>query len=354
VQIHHDKQESKGEINNPAARSNLYLSIRNLLLEEVISYVEEDVNTIERLRSHIRNEIEIFAVKKRNSFLEVTGVDAGSQVLPLASRKFAVISALAYSLSSGNRFYLEPESFVYHHLGGIDQMSSIINVKREAKLYETASCFIESNSRVQLIMVDGPLAFSNWWNIAGRDVDRRRLIEAVKRFLLLCSEKNITVAGVVKRPSARYLIYHLGLQRETDLSDSFIMLQTLNPGERTDIFSPRASIRKALKTSPFMDAIGHPIYSYYIRLSREWSSPPVRIDLPAFCLSYIEEVSDFCYGSSYWNGIPLPIVMADEEVKISKRFLSEIYKDIVSQVGCLTGEVSHLAPYWGEGSWMGA
>ena len=103
-----------------------------------------------------------------------------------------------------------------------------------------------------------------------------------------------------------------------------------------------------------MDAIGHPVYSFYIRLSREWSIPPVRIDLPAYCLGSLDDVADYCYGSSVWRGIPLPIVRADEEVKISKRFIGEVYRDIVGRVGRNTGELSHLAPYWGEGEWMGA
>ena len=55
-----------------------------------------------------------------------------------------------------------------------------------------------------------------------------------------------------------------------------------------------------------------------------------------------------------WKGIPMPIVRADEEVKISRRFIGEVYRDIVCRVGRTTGELSHLAPYWGEGQWMGA
>jgi translation elongation factor EF-G len=47
-------------------------------------------------------------------------------------------------------------------------------------------------------------------------------------------------------------------------------------------------------------------------------------------------------------------VRADEEVRISRRFMGEVYRDIVSRVGRLSGEISHLAPYWGEGRWMGA
>jgi hypothetical protein len=274
-------------------------------------------------------------------------------MLPLASRRFAVISALVYSFPSGRRFFLEPESFCFPYSLEGGQLGGIINSRREAKLFETATRYVESDPEARLILVDGPLVFSNWWSRAGGEADRRRLITAVRGFLDMCRKKEMSVAGIVKRPSARYIVYNLGLQRVTEFSDSFLLLHALMPGARTDIFSPRSAVQNAVQATPFMDSIGHPIYSFYIRLSRDWSIPPVRIDLPAYSLGSLDNVADYCYGSSIWTGIPLPIVRADEEVKISRRFIGEVYRDIVGRVGRTTGELSHLAPYWGEGQWMG-
>jgi hypothetical protein len=336
------------------ARPNLFLSIRNLLLEEVTSQVEGDMPAVKELAEGIREEIAIHTATKRDPFNEVAGVDAGSHILPLASRRFAVFSALVFSLPSGGRFFLEPESLCFPYRLEGERLGGVVNVRREAKLFETATRFVESDPEAQLLLVDGPLAFSNWWSRVGGDVDRRRLVTAVRGLLDACRDKGMAVAGIVKRPSARYLVYNLGLQKVTDLPDSFLLLHTLRSGERTDIFSPRSAVQKAVRASPFMDAIGHPVYSFYIRLSREWSIPPVRIDLPAFCLGSLEDVADYCYSSSVWRGIPLPIVRADEEVKISRRFIGEVYRDILGRVGRTAGDVSHLAPYWGEGGWMGA
>ncbi|MGD2201754.1 MAG: DNA double-strand break repair nuclease NurA, partial [Candidatus Bathyarchaeota archaeon] len=313
-----------------------------------------DSPAVKELAERIKDKITIYRSSKRDAFKEVSGADAGSQVLPLASRKYAVISALVYTIPSGRRFFLAPESIQFPYTSQGERLGGILNLCREAKLYETAYSFIEASSGTKLLMLDGPLAFSNWWSLAGREEDRRRLIDAVSRLLGLCRDEGVIVAGVVKRPSARYLVYSLNLQRETDLPDSFLLLHTLEPGDRTDLFSPRTSVRKAVRASPFLDAIGHPIYSFYIRLSREWSIPPIRVDLPAFCLGRLDDIADYCYYSSVWKGIPLPIVRADEEVKISRRFIGGVYRDILSRVGRLSGEVSYLAPYWGEGGWMGA
>ena len=332
---------------------DLFLSIRNLLLEEVAGDIENDSPKVRSLASRLRRELSIYAMEKREPFERVAGADAGSQVLPLASRRYAVISALVYSLPSGRRFFLRPEALSIPHAEAGERLGGVVNVRREAKLFETASRFVEKEPGVELLLIDGPLAFSNWWRMAGREADRQRLVDAVAGLLDLCMERGVAIAGVVKRPSARYLVYIMGLQRETDLPDSYLMLHTLRPGERTDIFSPRSAMRMAFRSSPFMDAMGHPIYSFYGRLSKEWSIPPVRIDLPAFSLGRLDDVADYCYGSSFWGGIPLPIVRADEEVRISRRFIGEVYGDILGRVGRRTGVVSHLAPCWGEGAWMG-
>lgn len=334
--------------------SNLFLSIRNLLMEKVSRDVEADTPKVKELTGHIRRELTFQEMRKREPFRDVAGADAGSQVLPLASRRYAVISALVYSLPSGRRFFLEPESISFPYSEAGQRLNGIVNVRREAKLYETARRFVEAEPGVELLLVDGPLAFSNWWSMAGLEGDRQRLIGSIRGLLGLCRDEGVVVAGVVKRPSARYMVYNMGLQEETDLPDSFLLLQAMGPGERTDIFSPRAAIRRAVRTSHFMDAIGCPIYSFYGRFSNEWSIPPVRIDLPAFSLGYLEDVADYCYCSSFWGGIPLPIVRADEEVRVSKRFIAEVYGDLLSSVARASGEVSQLAPFWGEGRWLGA
>jgi hypothetical protein len=333
---------------------NLYLSIRNLLLEEVYSDINECSPLVMELSKKMRQSLDIYKMQKREPYTRVSGVDAGSQILPLAFKRYAVISSLVYSLPTGSRYFLKPEAFSFPYKMAGHRIQSIVNVRREAKLYETACRFIEENVEVELILVDGPLAFSNWWSTAGKDEDKQRLVYAVNRLLSLCMERGTSVAGIVKRPSARYLLYEMGLQGETDLSDSFLMLHTLRSGERTGVFSPRSAIRKAVRSAPFMDAIDSPVYSFYCRFSKEWSIPPLRIDLPAFVLGDVGEIADFCYGSSYWKGIPMPIVKADEEVRISKRFISEVYHDILGKVIKSRWAITNLAPMWGEGAWLGA
>ncbi len=349
------EEKTRGEAFEPEPTSpNIYLSIRDLLMDEVIEDVLTEAPLIKELAAKLRQRLDIYPMAKREAFTRVSGVDAGSQVLPLASRQYAVISALVYSLPGGRRFFLPPESLTQPYSLAGDRFHGTVNAQREAKLYETASRFVEAGPGTELLLIDGPLALSNWWSLSGLEGDRKRLVDAMNRLLDVCRDSGVVVAGIVKRPSARYLVYHLGIEEETDLPDSFLLLQALRPGERTDIFSPRSALRRAARSSPMMDVVKTPVYSFYGRMTGEWSIPPIRVDLPAYSLAHLDDVADYCYASSFWGGIPLPIVRADEEVKVSRRFLRDVYSEIVGRVGRETGELSHLAPYWGEGWWLGA
>jgi hypothetical protein len=283
----------------------------------------------------------------------VSGVDAGSQIIPLASRKYAVISALVYSLPEGKQFFLKPESMSQTYSHSENSFRGQVNIRREAKLYETAYKFLDSNQETELLLLDGPLIFSSWWKIICTEKDKQRFINAANRLLKKCRHNGIKIAGVVKRPSARYLVHYLGYEQKTDLPDSFLLHQTLKPGERTDIFSPGTSPRISNDFS-IMDTIETVIYSFYCRLSKDWAIPPIRIDVPVFNLSCLDEIADYCYSTSIWNGIPLPIIKADEAAKVSKRFIGDVYSEILCKVGGKNTEnLTHLAPYWGEGYWMG-
>ena len=263
-----------------------------------------------------------------------------------------MIGALAYALPDGKRFFLSPESLSEPYSAQYN-FRSLVDIRREARLYETAYRFLEQGSKAELIFIDGPLAYSNWWQNAGKEEDRQRLINAVNRLLRRCRERGIAIAGIVKRPSARYLIHFLGLNRETDFTDSFLMLHVLNPGEMTEVFSPRMGLQLATKTSPLMDAVDTPIYSSYVRLTKEWQIPPVRIDVPDFCLDQLDDIANYCYSTSYWNGIPYPIVKADEAVKVTKRFIRDVYSEVLGRVSRANGEITQVAPFWGESRWMG-
>jgi len=333
---------------------NIQLSVRDLILTEISESFLINQPKIVDLSFKIREDMCFFPMSKHDSFKVVAGVDAGSQILPLAAQSYGIISALCYQLPSNKIFYLSPESMtVYKNLVST-KFKNVVNIRREAKLYETALAFIEKYPETELLLIDGPLVFSDWWLLSGDRKDKTRLISAVKNLLYYCKKMKVIIAGVVKRPSARYLMYHLGLDGVSSFSDSYVLLHTLNPGERTDLFSPQHALHHASRSSRLIDAIDFSVYSFYARMSKEWSIPPIRVDIPQYCIGQLDDIADYCYATSITDGVPLPIIKADEEVKISRRFVSEVYSEILGRVSRNNGEIRHLAPFWGEGRWMGA
>ena len=311
----------------------LCLALRDLILEEVSRDAHEDFTRLPEIISALKKQLDFSLVDRRIAYDSVAGADAGSQRVPLASRWFAVITALVFQLPYSQRYFTSPETIKLPYSFSSERFHEIVSVRRETKLFETSANFLKETADVDLMLIDGPLAFSNWWVRKGEEQDRFALISSINSLLNLCADRGVAVAGVVKRATARYLIRYLGLQAKTSLPDAFILLQALKPGERTAIFSPRNALRKTARATPFMDLIDCPVYSFYIRTSSNPFLPPIRIDIPGFMLSHVDAVAGYCHATAVRDGIPLPIVRADEEVRVTKRFVNEVYSELIPRLG---------------------
>lgn len=326
----------------------LCLTLRNLILDEVSKDVHEDFMRLPQLASAIQQGISFCSVDRKIVYDIVAGVDAGSQRVPLASRWFAVIAALVYQLPNAKRYFSNPETIKLPYRFSEETFYEIVNIRREAKLFNTSASFLMNNGKVDLVLIDGPLAFGNWWANKGEKQDRYSLISSINHLLNFCAEEGIAVAGIVKRTTARYLINFLGLQQTTCLSDAFVLLQMLKPGERTDIFSPRDALKRTMRATPFMDLVDHSIHSFYIRSSSNFLLPPIRIDIPEFMLDSVDDLASYCYSTAIHNGIPLSIIKADEEVRVTKNFIVEIYSELIPRIEKRFGAASLAAVVWGE------
>ncbi len=311
---------------------HLCLALRNLIIHEISKDAHEDFTKLPEIVSEVERQLNFCSVDRKTVYDRVAGADAGGQRVPLASRWFAVITALVYQLPNARRYFTSPETIKLPYSFSGERFHEIVSVRRETKLFETSASFLMKNDDVDLMLIDGPLAFSNWWARKGEDQDRLALISSINLLLNLCADRGVAVAGVVKRATARYLIRYLGLQEKTALPDAFVLLQTLEPGERTAIFSPRSALRRTVRAAPFMDLIDCPIYSFYMRTSSDRLLPPIRIDVPGFMLSHVDELAGYCYSTAVRDGIPLPIVKADEEVRVTKKFVNEVYSELIPRL----------------------
>ena len=97
-----------------------------------------------------------------------------------------------------------------------------------------------------------------------------------------------------------------------------------------------------------MELLDNTILSFYIRSSPNPLLPPIRIDVPEFMLDSVDDLAAYCYSKAISNGIPLPVVMADEEVRVTKKFVDEIYSELIPRVATRFGNSSLVAREWGR------
>ncbi len=67
-------------------------------MSEISRDVTSEQPAVAALAARIREEMGLFPMTKHEAYVKVAGVDAGSQILPLASKRYGIISALAYGL----------------------------------------------------------------------------------------------------------------------------------------------------------------------------------------------------------------------------------------------------------------
>lgn len=317
-----------------ATYSKFCLLVREIVLNKLLDEAEHDRESSRKVVEEVWRRGNFSTIAKGTKFSRVAGADASSYSFPLSSRFLAVVSAVIYRLPSARRFFIPPIVFEIPHLISDEKFGEILCLRREAFMYQTASEFLKRHGGdVELILVDGPLVFSGWYSGIGEERDRRKLSSNVNELLNLCEEGGIAIAGVVKRPTARYYLKCLGLEEETSLSDSAILVHILKRGGRTELFSP---------ASPFMDRIDFLIDSFYARLSNIEIVSPVRIDIPKFSRSHVDDIAGYCYRTAFSFGLPLLIIKADEEARLTVDFMREIYGEALCR----------LKREFGDGSWL--
>lgn len=318
------------------------LMVREVVLERLLANAENDNALIKGIIEEVKGRGRFYPIDTSTTIKLVAGADAGSYVFPLSSRYLAVISSVVHRLPESRCYFLKPVAVEHPHVISDEKFDEILCLNREAFLFRAATQYIKSNSdEVELLLVDGPLAFSNWFSCIGREEDRQFLASCVNDLLDYCERAGICVAGVVKRATARCYLKHLGLEQKTVLSDSSVLIHVLRKGYRTELFSPASS---------FMDRINFLIDSFYARFSADDIISPVRIDMPKFSEGSVDDVASYCYIKAHFLGIPLPITKADEDARLAKRFMREIYAEALSKAKRRFGSISWLL--LSDGKWL--
>lgn len=267
-------------------------------------------------------------------------VDGGSNIISLNAGFIGIVASVGVviegnsvvkRLIGGPRIVpSRPRDLI--HYDSLSLISGVVDKLREALVFELALKALEYEP--DLILVDGPII--PYSALAKRVLNTADELEAFKEYKRNVLElhkrsKNlgVSVTGFVKRPRSSFL-YASRLLDERVFDHVFLSTR-LKPGEYYPSPPTRIPVIKELFHEPEVLDIADAIKPAYTFMRFTESTPPYRIDFGYLSRSY-EEVLAYLYFNRTREGIPYPIMKADEETKISRKLIRELYEDVLHSV----------------------
>ena len=308
-----------------------YPELVKRIREKLERKLSEKASEFSKSLSKIVESIQGRAVGDRWRFDKIAAADAGSSTIILGDTMIAIVAALYVKLD-GSRFErgLADPIILEQELNERDErFMARVDEMRETMLMRIAERAVEG---VDLLMVDGPLIPIPQFG--------KEYVEAVKRLVERCEERGVALAGFVKRPQQRFISKELNLRSK--FRDSTILSAVLSAGECYP-WPPRDHyVRRVRLTFRYT----------YLKTISDRRILPFRVDFPSYIsdetaesvLSYILSTCD------PMRGVPAMVMMADEEVKLSKRLIRDLYAEALESIISRFPERSwgSVMARWGE------
>ena len=308
-----------------------YPELVKRIREKLERKLSEKASEFSKSLSKIVESIQGRAVGDRWRFDKIAAADAGSSTITLGDTMMAILAALYVKLD-GSRFErgLADPIILEQGMDESDEdfMAKVDNA-RETMLMRIATRAVDD---VDLLIVDGPLI----------PIPRFRgeYLEAVRRLVNRCEEKSVVLAGFVKRPQQRFISMELNLRSK--FRDSTILSAVLSAGECYP-WPPRDHYESRVKLT----------FRYtYLKTISDRRILPFRVDFPSYISDEMAEtvLSYFLSTCDPGKGVPAMVMMADEEVKISKRLIRDLYAEALESIISRFPERSwgSVMARWGE------
>ncbi len=264
-------------------------------------------------------------------------VDGGSTIIALNSGYIGIAVAMGIVID-GDRVVdrviaepiIVPEDADKLSLFPTQQdIDSVVDKLRESLVFETSINLLDKG--IDMIVVDGPLApYSALGRIvASEDIEKKaleRYRDAVLKFHKMSYEYDIDVIGFVKRPRSRYLrrIYS---ECSIDVFDHVLLAMFLSDGEYFPStpreIIPEPDIIRRHEIRDIVDII-RPRF-VYTRFSSSVS--PYRVEF-GHLENDFRDILSYLYSSRTREGIPYIVMKVDEEVKMSRKLVRDLYDDV--------------------------
>jgi hypothetical protein len=303
-----------------------YSGLIGLLRERITSYVRRGIERAKALRDAIRLVGEPVEVDGRLWRGSVGAADGSSAILPFADRDVGFISAITV-VDDGKSYHrrFRGDLITQREDEGDGEFSDRLDLEREEMMLALAA---ESANDTSLLIVDGPLV--------PRPKYSGEYILQLKRLISEAEKAGTALVGFVKRPQSSFLEE----LRETGLTDRAGLYMVLEEGQVYP-WPPRKREERGFEA----------LYTY-IRLAPPPSAGVFRVDAPAWMGEdeLFEVLRHIAATSDPVKSVPAILSKADEEVKMSRRLVRELYREVFeTEAGRVEPKLWTLVTLrWGE------
>jgi len=288
-----------------------YPELVKLIRIKLENYLQDKLSSFRDSISSLPS-ISGYRVEPRFWFRSMAAVDAGSFTITMAEKHVSVISALAIlrSDSGFRRRIMSPMIIEQRRSEKDHDFMKRVDMCRESLLMKLAEKIVDE--KPELILVDGPLI--------SIPLFEEEYLDAVRSLIRRAQEEDVILAGFVKRPQSEFIASSLNLS----FMDSVILSSCLKGSE---CYPWPAEER--------LDDRARLMLRYtYLKTSNDHRILPFRIDFP----SHVDEADQLKVLSHIMatcdpvKGVPAMLLMVDEEVKLSRRLIKDIYQEAVERL----------------------
>ena len=320
---------------------DLFVDLRARANETLSSRLEQASAMLRDSASEVRDKVKIRSVNVRPELRmkSCIAADSSSYPLPFAISRMALIGAIAIRHPTrqpvsvaGRLLELEPKF-------SFNDFQVYLGAVRESMIPRAVLDQLSRHGPADIILIDGPLSISQWYNLASADVARMAVLELIQSrndLLNLGAKDGVDLIGVVKRSESMYFQKAYGLSGS--LSDQFLFNQVLKFGERTDEISITEQIISAATGATLVEKMDHLIYGFYIKTSRNPLTPPLRIEYPDYVRDRVDDLASYVLSTSLesfdfkYDGLPQAQCIAHRDGKVTKDAMLAIVQEQIAKM----------------------
>jgi len=290
----------------------------------------------------VREKVKISRVKVRPELRtrSCIAADSSSYPLPFAISRMALIGAIAIRHPTRKPVSVAGQLLDLELKFGLSDFQVYLGAVRESMIPRAVLDQYSRYGPADLILIDGPLSISQWYNLASADLARSAVLELIQSrndLLKVGSKDGIDLIGVVKRSQeSRYFQKAYGLGGT--LSDQFLFNQILQFGERTEEISITEQIITAATGAALVEKMDHQIFGFYIKTSRNPLTPPLRIEFPDYVKDRVDDLASYVLSTSLesldykYDGLPQAQCIAHRDGKVTKDAMSAIVQEQIAKM----------------------